>query len=795
MNRVLVTTLLLTPIAAAQTDVSFNRDIRAILSDRCFECHGPDEHGRQAELRLDAPDADNGPFADRNGQRVLVAGDPDKSLMWQRISSKDPDLVMPPADSTRKPLSPEEQEVVRKWIKGGAEYEDFWAFVTVSEPELPQVITSGWNADIDRFVMHELQRRQKTPRPEADRRTLLRRLTLDLTGLPPTIDELQDFLNDKSKDAWEKQVNRLLNSSAHGEHMARYWLDLVRFADTNGIHHDHYREMTPYRDWVIRAFNQNLPYDQFITWQIAGDQFENPTLDQQIASGFNRLHLVIDRGTALPEESYTRNVVDRVTAFGTAFMGLTVGCAVCHDHKYDPISQKDFYQLFAFFNNIDTEPETPGRNTHPPFIRVPNARQRNELDQLSRAIEKKQQALQEANAAQKAAPEDEGLKATLSELQTQQKKLQEQKAALEKTFPITLVSKERTENRPAYILVRGAYDVPGEVVQRNTPAFLPPLKLRGKQPSRMDLADWLTDPGHPLASRVAVNRFWQQIFGVGLVKTSEDFGAQGEYPSHPELLDYLSRSFMESGWNIRRLVKSMVMSRTYRQAADAPRSEFQQDADNRWLARGSRFRLDAEVIRDQMLAVSGVINRRMYGRSVKPPQPPNLWKSVSMVSSSTYAFKADSGDDIRRRSVYSFWKRAMPPPQMTIFDAPTREACIARRERTNTPVQALVLMNEEQYFLAARAFAHTIIDREHTDAARVRFAWESVTSHLPDDEEQDALQQGLAVFRDLYANDMEASTQLTSDLKELTDEQRKELSAWTMIVNSLFNLDIVKTRQ
>lgn len=795
MNRLLLLPLLLTSSAAAQQSVSFNRDIRAILSDRCFECHGPDEKSRQAELRLDLPTADNGPFSDRDGERVLVPGKPIESLLWQRISSKDPDLTMPPVDSHRKPLSPEEQKFIHQWIEGGAEYEDFWAFVQVSDPQLPQVLDPQWDSAIDRFVTHELQRHKQTPRPEADRRTLLRRLTLDLTGLPPTLDELQNFLNDDSENAWEQQVDRLLNSPAHGEHMARYWLDLVRFADTNGIHHDHYREMTPYRDWVIRAFNQNLPYNDFITWQIAGDQYETPTLDQQIASGFNRLHLVIDRGTALPEESYTRNVVDRVTAFGTAFMGMTVGCAVCHDHKYDPITQKEFYQLFAFFNNIDTEPETPGRNTHPPFIHVPTDEQKKALSGLESELKLIQQKLTEAKTALEAAPEEDEPKATVAATEQQLKKLQDRKTALEKSLPVTLVSRERKDVRPAYILVRGAYDVPGEEVQRSTPAFLPPLKSSGLQPSRMDLARWLTAPSHPLASRVAVNRFWQQIFGTGLVKTSEDFGAQGEYPSHPELLDYLSRRFMDSGWDIRVLLKSMVMSRTYRQVSRAPRDSFVQDAENRLLARGSRYRLDAEVIRDQILRVSGVMNRRMYGKSVKPPQPPNLWKSVSMVSSSTYAFKADSGDDIRRRSVYSFWKRAMPPPQMTIFDAPTREACIARRERTNTPVQALVLMNEEQYFLAARAFARKIIALKPADSERIRYAWEAVTSHVPDKAEQAAVQQGLTAFREVYTKDAEATAQLSADLKDLSDEERLDVAAWTMVVNSLFNLDIVKTRQ
>lgn len=790
---------LIAHLVIADDAVSFNRDIRALLSDRCFECHGPSDDARQAELRLDTAEGDEGPFADRSGDRVIRPGDPEGSLLWQRITTKDESLRMPPADAHKPAFTSEELEQVRRWIAEGAEYQDFWAFVPPKTSNLPEVSDPRWEAPIDRFVMARLQREQRTPQDRADKRTLIRRVSFDLTGLPPTRDEISQFLDDDSSEAWESLVERLLSSPRYGEHMAKYWLDLVRFADTNGIHHDHYREMTPYRDWVIRAFNANLPFDEFVTWQLAGDLLDEPSTDQLIASGFNRLHLVIDRGTALPEESYTRNVVDRVSAFGTAFLGLTLECAVCHDHKYDPVTQRDFYQLFAFFNNLDTEPETPGRNVHPPFIRLPTPEQEQELaaldarlSQTTSDIERLKQDLQE-NAEES---EQEAVRAKLDQADKELKSLTNRRKSLENSIRVSLVSKEREEMRPAYILTRGAYDQPGEQVGRNTPAFLPPLDSGSAPGTRLDLARWVTDPRHPLMARVTVNRFWQQFFGVGLVKTSEDFGAQGEYPSHPDLLDHLAVQFMQSGWDVKTLVRSIVLSETYRQSSAAGKDAWRTDPENRLLARGSRYRLDSEMIRDQILAVSGLLNETMYGKSVKPPQPPNLWKSVSMVSSSTYSFEADTGDSIYRRSLYSFWKRAMPPPQMTIFDAPTRERCIARRERTNTPLQALVLMNESQYFHAARTAARNLLAAEgSTDRNRLIQSYESVTAHLPGPSQLESLERGLKSLRTTYGSDVELARELTTDLADLSDEDRVELAAWTMLMNSLFNLDEVKTRE
>jgi hypothetical protein len=789
--------------------IDFNRDIRPILSDRCFQCHGADEAARQAGLRFDVPDDQEGPFRDRDSSPALVPHDLQASGIWYRLTTDDPEEAMPPADSHKEPLSAEQKDLIKQWILQGAGYDEFWAFAPPKSQDVPQVANTDWSERrIDQFVLARLEEAGLQPQERADKRTLLRRVTFDLTGLPPTREEIHAYLEDESDGAYERVVDRLLGRPQHGEHMAKYWLDLVRFADTNGLHHDHYREMTPYRDWVIRSFNDGIPFDEFITFQLAGDLFGEPTLDQQIASGFNRLNLVIDAGTALPEESFHRNVVDRVNAFGTALLGLTVGCAVCHDHKYDPLTQKEFYQLYAFFNNIDSPPEAPGAGVHPPFIRFPTDEQKDQISELDGRISRHNSKIQElkatlkrvTEAADQAAdsPSDEAASTTadLESAERTLKTLTDQRTTLENELPVTLIMKERSEVRPTHIRIRGAYDQLGEIVQRSTPAFLPPMPATKEVKTRLDLANWVTDPSHPLTARVAVNRFWQQLFGVGLVKTSEDFGTRGEWPSHSDLLDDLAVQFTTSGWNVKLLIKSMVMSETYRQSSQADSESFRSDPQNRLLARGSRFRLDAEMIRDQLLSVSGLLVPTMYGRSVKPPQPPNLWKTISMVSSTTYSFSADTGNKIHRRSVYCFWKRAMPPPQMTIFDAPTRESCIARRERTNTPLQALVLMNENQYFKATRHLAIDVLSpAKMTDQQRINVAYESVTSQLPDDIELATLTAGLDSLKAAYRNDVPSAKTLTADDETLNDDQRIEIAAYTMLLNSLFNLDITKTRE
>jgi len=786
--------------ALTADEVVFNRDIRPILSDRCFHCHGPDEHDRKAKLRLDVAEGPHSPFVERDGVVTIKPGSLKDSELWYRITTDDEDDVMPPEDSHKKPLTAEEKELFKKWIQQGAKYQDFWAFVPVKKPSVPKVKNADWNElPIDAFVMRKLESKKISPKEEADKRTLVRRVTLDLTGLPPTLEEIQTFLDDKKPGAYERLVDRLLKKPQYGEHITKYWLDLVRFADTNGIHHDHFRDLTPYRDWVIRSFNDNLAFDDFIKFQLAGDLYPEPTRDQLVASGFHRLHMIIDRGTRLPEESFARNVIDRVTSVGTAFMGLTVECAVCHDHKYDPFTMKDFYSMFAFFNNIDAASETGGRGggdfkrgLQIPYINLTTSEQEAKLAKFDKDAANHKQKIAAIRKMMAKAEDKKPLQKQIKDHEAAEKKAKADKITYLMGIPAAMIMKERSEVRPAHIFIRGNYETPGDEVSRATPAFLPPMKNANNPPSRMDLAKWFVDDDNPLTARVTVNRFWQQLLGVGIVKTSEDLGAQGEWPSHPDLLEYLAWKFRESGWDVKALVKEIVLSKTYRQSSDATPEEFHNDAENRLLARGSRYRLDSEIIRDQILATSGLLNPELYGKSVKPPQPEGIWKAVVLPSSFPNRYVADQGEKIYRRSLYTFWKRGMPHPQMTILNAPTRESCVARRERTNTPLQALLLMNEQEYMKAARSLALDILKTKPKDP--VAFAYETITSHLPDKKEAALLKEAVSDLEKEYTSAPELATELTVGV-DLSGTTAPKLAAWTLLINSLYNLDITKTRQ
>ncbi len=781
-------------------EISFNRDIRPILADRCFACHGPDSHERKGKLRLDQATGKDGAYRTHKDVTAIKPGSLEDSEFWYRITTDDRGDVMPPPKSNIKPLSDQQKLLIKKWIEAGAPYEDFWAFVPPQMPELPKLKDEKWGSNkIDRFSLSLLEKAKRQPAPTADKRTLIRRLTFDLTGLPPTRKEIHEFLKDKRPEAYKALVDRLLEKPQYGEHMARYWLDLVRFADTNGMHKDFYRNFIAYRDWVIRSFNDNLSYDDFLRYQIAGDLYPDANDDQLVASGFNRLHLIIDRGTALPEESFYKNVVDRVTAVGTAFMGLTVHCSSCHDHKYDPLTKKDFYSLYAFFNNIDAKPETAGRpreGLQPPFITIGDKEVKEKLNEVNAQLKKLEP---EVNKAKKVATDEKDpekkkpLMAAAKELVAQKNKLNRLKRDLEPKLMKAMVYRERKEVRQAHIMRRGQYDDPGEPVQRNSPEFLFPMEKKGEVASRMDLANWFVDKRNPLTARVQVNRLWQQFFGVGLVKTSEDLGSQGEVPSHPKLLDYLAVSYMDSGWDTKALVKQIVMSSTYRQSSLATSDDFKTDPDNRMLSRATRFRMDAEMIRDQILATSGLLSMKMYGRSVKPPQPDGLWKAVTMIGE---RFRPDKGDDIYRRSLYTYWKRGMPPPQMTILNAPIRDACTARRERTNTPSQALLLLNESEYLNAARHLAiHTLKQKDKTEAKLLEIVYETITSKIPDQEEQKILEGLLKDLKKSYQENPKLAEALCAGLDLSSSEKRAKLAAWTVVVNTLFNMDITKTRE
>lgn len=778
---------------------TFNRDLRPLLANRCFACHGPDANQRKAGLRLDRPDGPDGAYRERRGSVAIRPGSVAESELWARITSADPDERMPPAELGGEPLSAEELELVRRWIEAGAEYEDHWAFVPPAAPPLPAVADEGWvRRPLDRFVLHRLEEAGLAPGPRAGPRTLIRRLSLDLVGLPPTRGEIAAFLGEWETDpdgAYGRLVDRLLARPQYGEHMARYWLDLVRFADTNGVHHDHYRELSPYRDWVIRAFNANLPFDEFGIWQLAGDLYAEPTRDQLVASGFHRLHRVIDVGTMLPEESLAQNVRDRVEAFGTVFLGLTTGCAVCHDHKYDPLTQRDFYALSGFFNNLDGAPETGSgdldkrRGLQPPYVELPSDAQRARLDTLEAELAAARDELERHREAADAEAEAAARQAL--------ERLQRERDGVLLAVPAAMVMRERAEVRPAHVLVRGDYQRPGEEVARATPAFLPALGAADEAlPTRLDLARWLFEPGHPLAARVAVNRLWQQLFGTGIVKTSEDLGAQGEWPSHPELLDHLAARFVEGGWDVKALLRELVLSATYQQSSAAAPEAYASDPGNRLLARGPRFRLDAEVVRDQILATSGLLNPEMFGRSVKPPQPAGVWEAVTLPSSYPRRYEPDGGDDILRRSVYTFWKRAMPPPQMTILNAPTREYCTARRERTNTPLQALLLQNEPEYLRAARHLAARVLAGEaFAEEARIAAVYETITAQLPDAEESAELARLARDLEALYAAEPGLAEELCGGAALPDGSTHAELAAWTMLASTVYNLDVTKTRE
>ncbi|MBK8975874.1 MAG: PSD1 domain-containing protein [Planctomycetes bacterium] len=1187
-----VATLLLVATAAvAQVParVDFVRDVRPILSKNCFPCHGPDAAARKADLRLDV--------RDEAYARAIVPGAPERSELVARIEHADPDERMPPPASGRT-LDAAQRATLVAWIAAGAPFEQHWAFRPVVAVE-PPVAGDGWASNgIDRFVAARLAADERAPSPEADRATLLRRATLDLTGLPPTLDEVRAFLADPRPDAYERAVDRLLDSPACAEHLARIWLDTARYGDTHGLHLDNYREIWPYRDWVIGAFERNLPYDRFVIEQLAGDLLPDATREQRIATGFLRCNVSTSEGGSIDAEVAVRNVVDRTDTFGTVFLGMTVGCAVCHDHKFDPLTQRDYYSLAAFFASIDGPPLDQNAKDHAPAMKVPSPAQEAELARLDteratvearaaavladvraeyrepapaelaggppvetvwiddelpagavaqgaelrwvaapvhggkRAMERRgeglhqhffpvadrklrvgsgedllfahvwidptdpprelmlqwngdgggdwshraywgddliawgepgtasrrplgplpatgryvrlevpaavvglgpgsvvhgiaftqhggraiwdtvgivsatEQALQEtiwvdddvpagakrggeapifgfvagggehpepvagarvlrrsggdglnqdwftdaaapllvqagdrlfahvwlspddpprgiqlqfhsagswnhrvrwgvechgrgdgpADRRAGDVPEtgrwvridvaaaDVGLApgaridgfaftqvggtvywdaagsatwgltgtrqlrslslwtelaasdaslpkdvreaaATASEARTAEQiallrdhflrhvyagarerfapldaelaSLADARGKLDAAIPSTLIWRERTEPVPMHVLRRGQYDQPGDPVARRTPAVLPPMD--GDLPrDRLGLARWLVEPEHPLTARVAVNRFWQQMFGVGLVRTAEDFGSQGEPPSHPELLDWLAAEFVRSGWNVRELLRLLATSATYRQSSATTPADVRADPENRLLGRGPRHRLDAEVLRDQALALAGLLASERGGPPVKPPQPDGLWEAVAYVGSNTQKFVADTEPaKVHRRSLYTFWKRTAPPPQMSVLDAPSRESCRVRRERTNTPLQALLLMNDPQYVECARALAERILrEGGGDDRARATHGLRIATARLDVDAADVAAVARLAVAeREHFAAAPDAARTLIGigATPPAADLDPVELAAWTVAANLLLNLDQVVT--
>jgi hypothetical protein len=1025
---------------AAEPTLEFNRDIRPILLENCYACHGPDSASRQADLRLDRRE-------NAIEMSAIMPGDPDSSEMIRRILSDDEVEQMPPPESKKK-LTDDQKQLLVRWIQEGAEYQPHWSLIKPTRPSVPKVGNTWWSRNpIDHFVAAKLEAAGLAPAPEADRRTLARRLSLDLTGLPPSPDLVQAFVEDRSADAYEKLVDKLLASPRWGEHRGRYWLDAARYGDTHGIHIDNYREIWAYRDWVIEAFNANMPFDQFTIENLAGDLLPNATLAQQIGSGFNRCNITTSEGGAIDEEYAVLYTRDRTETTSTVWMGLSAGCAVCHDHKFDPLTQREFYEMAAFFNNTTQKAMDGNVKDTPPIVIVPrdndlarwnelkkelpatqalvDARRRdarpaydtwvaqakptdvagetptadlelhvpladggpvaryelrgqraeaslpptiewrpgrlgaqaayvnqgtvlevadagdfdrdqafsysawvklpandgsgailarmnededfrgwdlwvegrrigahlvhkwpdsaikvvtkdqlpgNEWVHVTIAYDGKSKAagvqvfvngeskptnvaadslsgsirtkvplkigqrnnsaplsgatIEDIRVYARRLPDSEvvslaksavfAVLATPPDKRTNEqldslyawwltnrddtfKSISETHAALTREQndikgrgTIAHVMQEKDQAALAYVLYRGEYDQRRDQVAPNTPAMLPPFPSDLPH-DRLGFAQWLLLPEHPLTARVTVNRFWTELFGTGIVKTAGDFGVSGELPSHPELLDWLAIEFRESGWDVKQLFKLIVTSATYRQSAALTPEKLEKDLENRLFSRGPRFRMDAEMVRDYALAASGLLSEKIGGPSVRPYQPPGVWEAVAMIGSDTRDYKQDSGESLYRRSMYTFWKRSAPPASMEIFNAPSREHCVMIRERTNTPLQALVTLNDPQFIEAARRLArNAMAERADTDG-RIHYVAQRLMARGLGPRELDIVRSSAAKFIAHYAAHAEDAARLI-DVGDSTADANiptTELAAWTMVVNQLMNLDEV----
>ena len=732
-------------------NIDFNFHVRPILSDRCYTCHGPDEKARKAGLRFDLETEAFKELSESPGHFAIVKGDVSNSQMVQRILSSNPEEVMPPPESNLI-LEDHEKEILKKWIEQGAEWKTHWSFIPPVKTKPPSVQNQDWpRNEIDHFILHKLESEGITPNPEASKEQLIRRLSFDLTGLPPTPEEIDIFLNDPTKNAYEKTVDRLLASVAFAENQAARWLDLARYADTHGYQDDLPRLMYPWRDWVIHAFDKNMPFDQFVKWQLAGDLLPNATKEQILATAFNRNHKITQEGGVIPEEYRTEYVADRSHTFATAFLGMTMECARCHDHKYDPVSQKEYYSLFSFFNSV----EEKGLMDY------------GEIPQPTLTLTKKE----------------------IAEVLTFIKNVDEQDSLK------IMVMADMPAPRKTYQLNRGQYDQPLEQVFPSTPECILPFP-EALPPNRLGLADWLMDKDHPLFARVTVNRFWQQIFGNGMVSTPFDFGNQGALPVHPELLDWLAVHFRENNWDVKTLFKYIVLSSTYRQSSVVNAAMLERDPKNELLARGSRSRLTAEQIRDQALAISGLLVADVGGPSVKPYQPPGLWDEMTS-GGGRVKYVPDTGDKLYRRSLYTYWKRTIPPPSMMTFDAAGRDICTVKRQSTSTPLQALVLLNDPQFLEASKVLAYNAIKKREPTKDCIQLIFRKATSRFPTAEELAGLTSLYKEQKNRFSNDEESINELI-DIGEyeldLTAMDQANWAALTIIASTILNLDETITK-
>ncbi|TWT39927.1 Planctomycete cytochrome C [Thalassoglobus neptunius] len=778
-------------LGQADEPVNFDRDIRPILSENCFHCHGPDAADRSAELRLDEHD---------EALKVISPGNHSASELFVRVSSDDEFLRMPPVDSNRS-LTEKQIELLGQWIDEGAKWSPHWSLTAIEFPAVPSLANSSeleFENPIDLFIRKRLAEEGLLPSPPADKRTLIRRLSLDLTGLPPTPEQLQEFLDDDSAEAYERLVDRLLSSPHYGERMAWNWLDAARYADSNGYQGDRERTMWPWRDWVVQAFDENLPYDQFTVWQLAGDLLPDPTFEQKLATGFCRNHMINGEGGRIAEENRVDYVMDMTETTGTLWLGLTLNCCRCHDHKFDPLRQKDYYSLFSFFN------QTPvtGRGGDPqtaPVLAVPSPEQSQELAQLQSELKAAREQLeQETEELNESDSEEDSSEVEDSNDEASKlvKSLEERIEAVEKRIPKVMVMEDQSEHRKTFLLERGLYTALREEVSADVPESLPPiteemLSVNGnaetRKADRLTLARWLVSDRNPLMARVVVNRFWQQVFGIGLVKTPEDFGVQGERPSHPELLDWLAADFRDSGWDVKRLMKRMVMSATYRQSSRTTPEMIEVDPQNRLLARGPRYRLPFWMIRDQVLAASGLLVRKQGGPPVNVYQPEGVWEEATFGNKK---YKQDHGEDLYRRSLYVFWRRIVGPT--FFFDNASRQTCTVKAIRTNTPLQTLLTLNDVTYVEAARVLAEQILTtKTEGDVEKLHQIYERVLIRPPSELETKVLLRGLNRSREEYGDTPELAASLVSigEAPVHSDLPVVEHASWTALCLAIFNLD------
>ncbi len=739
--------------------VDYNFHIKPILSDNCYTCHGPDANKRKAGLRLDIEENAFAELARNPGKFPIVAGKPDQSEVYRHIVSDEPSEMMPPPDSQLR-LSNHEKELIKKWIKQGGKFEKHWAYQTPEKVALPKTQQKEWvQNEIDVFVLKKQEEHGLSPASKASAEILVRRMSLDLTGLPPKPELVQTFLKDTTHLDYGRLIDTLMALPAYGERMTQNWLDVARYADSHGYQDDSYRTMWPWRDWVIHAFNKNLPYDTFLTWQLAGDLLPNATKEQLLATGFNRNHPITQEGGVIQEEYQTAYVVDRTNTLGKGILGLTLECAKCHDHKYDAISQEEYFQVYAFFNNVNEKGL--------------------QMD-----------AVQAANEKFFADPPfmtitDKETKGVLSFINKQQGE------------SVNVMVMDDSLPRETFILNRGDYDNLGEKVAPGTPESVFPFSEELPK-NRLGLAKWVVSTENPLTARVFVNRMWAMLFGNGLVKTAEDFGVQGSLPTHPELLDWLAVDFMEHNWDVRYLLKKIMLSATYQQSSKVTPELKQVDFDNKLLARAPRFRMSGEMIRDYMLASSGLLNPEIGGPSVKPYQPPGLWEETNAGGNRGVLtkYEPDKGDKLYRRSLYTLWKRTLPPASMAIFDAPTRDFCEVRRQKTNTPLQALALQNDIQVLEAARVLAQKTVASNTDDSKAVASVFRNILVRSPKQQELEVLETYYQDALNNFLNGTEDAEKLVAlGEYERLDTDPAKTAALMLTAQVIYNLDETITKE